>query len=50
MRECLGLAVRSVVYTSASSLTKGQVDYLQAGQLHLAREGVFYLGELSSHK
>ena len=30
MRECLGLAVMSVVYTSASSLTKGQVDYLEA--------------------
>jgi hypothetical protein len=50
MRECLGLAVRSVVYTSASSLTKGQVDYLEAGQLHLARDGVCYLGDLSSHK
>ena len=50
MRECLGLAVRSVVYTSASSLTKGQVDYLEAGRLHLARDGVCYLGDLSSHK
>ena len=54
LRECLGLAVRSVVYTSASSLvgsiSKRQVDYLEAGQLHLAREGVLYLGDLSSHK
>eukprot|EP00092_Neocalanus_flemingeri_P035617 GFUD01038771.1.p1 GENE.GFUD01038771.1~~GFUD01038771.1.p1 ORF type:complete len:458 (+),score=167.48 GFUD01038771.1:51-1424(+) len=54
MRECADLAVRSVVYTSASSLvgtvTKGQVNYLEAGQLHLAREGVLYLGDLATHK
>ena len=54
IRECLGLAVRLVVYTSASSLvrsiSKGQVDYLEAGKLHLAREGVLYLVDLSSHK
>jgi len=54
MRECLRLSVRPVVFTSASSLvgsiTKGQVDYLEAGQLHLAREGVLYLGDFSSHK
>jgi hypothetical protein len=51
MRESLSLAVRSVVYTtSASSLTKGQMHYLEAGQLDLAREGAYYLGGLSSHK
>ena len=48
------LATRPVLYTSASylvaSITKGLVDYMEAGQLHLAREGVLYLGDLPASK
>ena len=55
MRECLGLAATSVVYTTSCSLvgtvSKGQVNcYLEAGQLHMAKEGVLYMGDLATQK
>ena len=47
--ECLGLSSTPQLVL-VGSISKRQVDYLEAGQLHLAREGVLYLVDLSSHK